>query len=132
MNGIKDLGWQVAYYQNLTAIAQTLLKLNELKKTFRLSLHNSIPSAAQQLQTLISIVNDIAHKKLQLYANKLQLLYELKPDEVSTSNILKKKCCKKWKMKFFFTMCNCFQMRQHFSLSGIVNRQYLNMQIKIK
>ncbi|GBO25327.1 hypothetical protein AVEN_24255-1 [Araneus ventricosus] len=55
--------------------------VKRIQETFRRSPRKSIRSAAQHLQIPRSTVHVVVHKKIRLYAYKLQLLHELKPDD---------------------------------------------------
>ncbi|GBL92052.1 hypothetical protein AVEN_102601-1 [Araneus ventricosus] len=69
-----------------------------------------------------STVHDVVHKKLRLYAYKLQLLHELKPDDKPRLRTFAEEMLQKMEDDENFLQCVIFPDEATFHVSSIIKR----------
>ncbi|GBM64865.1 hypothetical protein AVEN_157115-1 [Araneus ventricosus] len=102
--------------------SRRLYDVKRIQDTFHCSPRKSIRSAAQHLQIPRSTVIDVVHKKLRLYAYKLQLLHELKLDDKPQRRTFAEEMLQKTEDDENFLQSVIFSDEATFHVSGIVNR----------
>ncbi|GBM24409.1 hypothetical protein AVEN_167636-1 [Araneus ventricosus] len=96
--------------------------VQRIQETFRRSPQKSIRIAARHLQIPRSTVHDVVHKKLRLYAYKLQLLHDLKLDDKPRHRTLVEEMLQKSEGDENYLQRVMFSDETTFHVSGIVNR----------
>ena len=96
--------------------------IERIRQTFSRSPTKSIRTASVQLQVPRSTIHKVLHKNLRLYAYKIQLLQELKPDDKPKRKEFAVNILEKMEEDGHFLNRICFSDEATFHVSGKLNK----------
>ena len=127
-HGIKSLWRLVVCYREweLTDLKYQKKKLN-LCELYTRSPRKSIRGASTQLQIPCSTIHKVLHRKLRLYAYKVQLLQPLKPEDKPRRKEFAVMMLDRLDSDPGFLKRVCFSEESTFCVSGLLNRHNLKI-----